>query len=208
MKYGFKKSKIDGTEMEFEVKNGIRVPEKYSYVNYLPNVLDQGSRPICVPCSLSSFINYKLNVEDGENKRDNNIDYNGIYGSRTTVDDDGMSFKDAFKYLRHDGVKTDKGKVKVGRYAKIGSQIQLKQAILLNGPCLGALPVYNSMRKDFWNKYLNDNLEGGHAIAIVGYNDKGFIIRNSWGKSYGTDGYAVMPYEDFSSFIELWTVFE
>lgn len=208
MVYGFKKSKIDGTELEFKEKNGMRVPSKYSYVNYLPSVVNQGSKPICVPCSVSSFINYKLNVEKGNNKTDNKVDYGAIYASRTTDGDEGMTFKDAFKYLKEHGVKTEKGNVKVARYARIGGELQLKQAILLNGPCFGALPVYDSMRYDFWVKESGDSLQGGHAIAIVGYNDEGFIIRNSWGKGYGKDGYSIMPYEDFNTFIEVWTVFE
>lgn len=208
MVYGFKKSELDGSELTFKEKNGLRVPEKYSYVNYLPMVVNQGSKPICVPCSVSSVINYKLNVETGDNKADNNVDYASIYASRTTDGDEGMTFKDAFAFLRKYGVKTDKGRIKIGRYAKIGSEIQLKQAIIINGPCFGALPVYDSNRNDFWVKTPYNSYEGGHAIAIVGYNEDGFIIRNSWGKGYGKDGYTVMPYEDFSTFIELWTVFE
>ena len=38
---------------------------------------------------------------------------------------------------------------------------------------------------------------GGHAIAIVGYTRKGFIIQNSWGEKWGTQGFALLPYEDF-----------
>jgi C1A family cysteine protease len=42
----------------------------------------------------------------------------------------------------------------------------------------------------------NDTLLGAHAILIVGYDDsKGwFIFRNSWGKSYGVNGYGFLPY--------------
>ncbi|MDB5102098.1 MAG: peptidase [Cyanobacteria bacterium RYN_339] len=38
---------------------------------------------------------------------------------------------------------------------------------------------------------------GGHSVMCVGYDDaKGaFIIRNSWGKDWGQDGYFEMPYE-------------
>lgn len=209
MKYGFKASKIDGTEINFEEQNGLRVPDSYSYVKYLPEVINQGREPICVPCSVSTFINWKLNVKYGDNKLNNNVDLKGIYNSRTDKsDDDGMTFKDAFHYLRHDGVSTRQGNVKIGRYAKIGSIIQLKQAILVNGPCFGALPVWNSARDDFWKKIYGDSLEGGHAIAIVGFNEDGFIIRNSWGYTYGNDGYVIMPYDDFGTFLELWTVIE
>jgi hypothetical protein len=39
--------------------------------------------------------------------------------------------------------------------------------------------------------------DGGHAFAIVGYNQDGFIIQNSWGTGWGTKGRAVLPYEDW-----------
>ena len=39
--------------------------------------------------------------------------------------------------------------------------------------------------------------QGGHAFAIVGYNDKGFWVQNSWGKSWGNRGIALWLYEDW-----------
>jgi hypothetical protein len=39
--------------------------------------------------------------------------------------------------------------------------------------------------------------DGGHAFAIVGYNQDGFIIHNSWGTGWGTNGRAVLSYEDW-----------
>jgi len=39
--------------------------------------------------------------------------------------------------------------------------------------------------------------DGGHAIAIVGYAEHGFIIQNSWGPSWGSGGFALLPYEDY-----------
>jgi papain like protease len=38
---------------------------------------------------------------------------------------------------------------------------------------------------------------GGHAVAIVGYTDEGFIIQNSWGDQWGERGFALLPYEDY-----------
>ncbi len=37
----------------------------------------------------------------------------------------------------------------------------------------------------------------GHAVAVVGYTQTGFIIQNSWGPRWGADGFALLPYEDF-----------
>jgi len=39
--------------------------------------------------------------------------------------------------------------------------------------------------------------DGGHAFAIVGYNQDGFIVHNSWGADWGTKGRAIIRYEDW-----------
>lgn len=38
---------------------------------------------------------------------------------------------------------------------------------------------------------------GGHAFALVGYNERGFVVQNSWGTSWGAQGFAVLTYEDW-----------
>lgn len=38
---------------------------------------------------------------------------------------------------------------------------------------------------------------GGHAFALVGYNDRGFVVQNSWGPQWGAAGFAILPYEDW-----------
>ncbi|MCB1759694.1 MAG: peptidase C1 [Gammaproteobacteria bacterium] len=38
---------------------------------------------------------------------------------------------------------------------------------------------------------------GGHAFAIVGYNSRGFLVQNSWGKTWGKNGVALWLYEDW-----------
>lgn len=38
---------------------------------------------------------------------------------------------------------------------------------------------------------------GGHAYTMVGYNEVGFLIQNSWGPGWGDNGFATLPYEDW-----------
>lgn len=38
---------------------------------------------------------------------------------------------------------------------------------------------------------------GGHAFAIVGYNEVGFLVQNSWGPRWGRGGFATLPYDDW-----------
>jgi Papain family cysteine protease len=39
--------------------------------------------------------------------------------------------------------------------------------------------------------------DGGHAFAMVGFNEDGFVIQNSWGKTWGHSGFAVLAYDDW-----------
>lgn len=43
----------------------------------------------------------------------------------------------------------------------------------------------------------HDEIEGGHAFAIVGYNGDGFWVQNSWGTRWGDNGTALWLYEDW-----------
>lgn len=204
--YGFLPSVMDGTEIVFSASFEDKLLPQYCYKEYLPQVIDQGALSICVPCSLSAYLNWKKNLEDGDNKRDNKIALMDIYNCRTT-DGDGMTFKEALHYLRHNGVRSESGVLKITRYARVKDPISLKSAILMNGPCVGALPVY-SEHCDFWVKHPGDRLLGYHAIAIVGFDKDGFIIRNSWGRSFCDKGYTTLDYEEFDKLLEAWTMME
>lgn len=39
--------------------------------------------------------------------------------------------------------------------------------------------------------------DGGHAFALVGYNEWGFVVQNSWGEDWGSKGFAIMTYADW-----------
>jgi len=43
----------------------------------------------------------------------------------------------------------------------------------------------------------SEKLTGGHAFAVVAYNEKGFWIQNSWGKTWGKNGFALITYDDW-----------
>jgi hypothetical protein len=53
---------------------------------------------------------------------------------------------------------------------------------------------------------------GGHAVLFVGYDDSKsvFKFKNSWGKSWGDNGYGYLPYKYFTTgnVVEAWTVLQ
>ena len=56
-----------------------------------------------------------------------------------------------------------------------------------------------------------DKQLGGHAVCCVGYDDdkQCFVVRNSWGSSWGDGGYFYMPYKymtDSGLASDFWTI--
>lgn len=48
---------------------------------------------------------------------------------------------------------------------------------------------------------------GGHAFALVGFNERGFVVQNSWGTGWGASGFAILPYEDWvTNGTDVWAV--
>ena len=204
--FGFEPSVIDGSEHIFGAGMPMSgLPKSYSYKRFLPGVINQGYDSICVPCSVSAYLNWRENLETGS-KKDNKIDLYEIYKSRTNSGE-GMTYKAAFSYLRHHGVNSKYGQLKIKEYAMVHGIELLKLAIIMNGPCMGALPVYND-RNEFWNEGVRDKLLGYHAISIAGYNSEGFIIRNSWGAEFADNGYTLLKYEDYPKLLETWTIID
>lgn len=59
----------------------------------------------------------------------------------------------------------------------------------------GIIPM--PQKREIQNYQYSGRTHGYHAMVIVGYDDdkKHFIVRNSWGNTFGDDGYCYMPYD-------------
>lgn len=105
---------------------------------------------------------------------------------------------------------TDAAKRKVTGYQRCVDFTAVKNAVALGNPVIIGFDVYESFEQGAW-QYANGNglmpypnttaeqLLGGHAVCIVGYNDNldggRFIVRNSWGTNWADRGYFYMPYQ-------------
>merc|ERR1711918_21674 len=85
----------------------------------------------------------------------------------------------------------------------------LKKALVTNGPCLIAFPVYN-YGQYMWIQNNDSGSFGGHAMTVVGFDDEKnhFIIRDSWGKNWQDNGYCYYPYSHWGSHWEIWTTID
>lgn len=94
---------------------------------------------------------------------------------------------------------------KIANYAAVTSMDGLKRALFDNGPCLIAFPIFNYGQYP-WIQGPNDKPIGGHTLNVCGYDNNGFIIRNSWGPSWNGTGYTTYNYSDWGKHWEAYTI--
>ncbi|MHA4812365.1 C1 family peptidase [Flavitalea flava] len=76
------------------------------------------------------------------------------------------------------------------------------------GMMVGGTYMKPMMGQDLWAPTAEDRSQmgfGGHAQCVVGYDDRkyggAFLIMNSWGPSWGNNGFAWVRYPDFRFFV-------
>jgi C1A family cysteine protease len=87
-------------------------------------------------------------------------------------------------------------------YARVPRLLRQMQGCLAAGyPFVFGFSVYESFESDQVANTgivpMPDKTEvllGGHAVMACGYKDNVFIVRNSWGASWGDGGYCYMPF--------------
>jgi hypothetical protein len=104
-------------------------------------------------------------------------------------------------------------------YARLTSIPEMKKSLHINGPFILGInwqnEWFNPAEKDEAGyPILNENANspvGGHAICIVGYDsiNNRFKMRNSWGNSWGKNGYAWVPFATALKFMhDAWSSFD
>ena len=203
---GFIESGYDPNDiiLDTQYENTENLPLEYDYSVYQKlTPKDQGQTSQCVPYSLAVVLesrkllnnktNFKLNIQDIYNARKDQLD--------------GMTIREALEYMKTIGFEdiTTNTREQILLFGKLTSIQAIKSSIYMNGPCVIGLPVYDSMRTDFWK---GNTLEGGHAIACVGYDKEGLKLLNSWGKNWGYFGMCTLPYNEINGILECWTLIE
>lgn len=198
------------------------LPETLDLRDALPHVRDQGSQGTCSAQTAACMKEWQERKDVGFK---DHMSPQFIYNNRVNQNSEGMYPRDTMKILNKIGSVYEEqypywsnkefndellnlaSRYKIKGYAKISTIDGLKKALVKNGPCYFACNVYN-YGTWMWKPRQGDVQLGGHAMTVVGYNEEGFIIRNSWGDDWGTDGYTVFPYDHWGLHREIWTTID
>ncbi len=112
------------------------------------------------------------------------------------------------------GLARDHGKVDYARLFDLEDETdykikRVKKAIQEGLPVVAGMysPPSLSAAKRFWQPREQFSTEfPGHAVCVVGFDDEvfdgAFEILNSWGRSWGNEGFMWIRYEDFAEFVK------
>ncbi len=167
------------------------------------------------------------------------IYYNERVIEGTVKSDSGAMIRDGIKTLKKQGVCSEKKwpyivskfavkpsaacykealQHQITAYHRIVTVDEMRTCLAEGFPFVFGFTVYESFESQEVAKTGVVNMPqpaeraiGGHAVLGVGYDDaeKRFIVRNSWGTSWGLQGYFTMPYEylaDRNLSDDFWTI--
>lgn len=192
-----------------------------------PIILDQGSEGACTGFGLAAVSNYLLSQRQVYPDRNpvsarmlyemarrydewEGEDYSGssARGAMKGWHKHGVCSEEHWPYLFGDagGLLTeeragDARQRPLGAYFRVNHQdvVAMHAAITEVGILYATAYVHSGWQRvgsDGVIHYSNVNI-GGHAFAIVGYDDGGFWIQNSWGEDWGRSGFAYISYDDW-----------
>jgi C1A family cysteine protease len=139
-------------------------------------------------------------------------------------DDGGSRIIDCIEILKKTGVppeivhpyhekliykKPNKLSVKLAKYCRLLefkelNKHEIKNNLLINNLIICGIKIYENFNNQdtIENGQVimpsdDEEILGGHSIVIVGYDEekKNYIFLNSWGKSWGDEGFGYIPYD-------------
>jgi C1A family cysteine protease len=193
-------------------------------------VKDQGSTGSCVAHACSSVVEYHNKQQEGT---DTVFSTEFIYGYRPTgyYVGEGMYIRNALKTLREVGdcplaslrgnheyeeaIEIVESKIdtlkeqayphRISTYARVNTIDEIKQALMSFGYVVVSMPWYKDykLKNGVYTIYSTET-RGNHCVLIYGWDERGWLVHNSWGKGWGQNGKFVVPF-DFN-WREAWAV--
>ena len=185
----------------------------------------------CVAHAIAEVIEYHNKTQEGVSEK---VSTGFIYGNRrnSSSKSSGMyvrealqnavDFGDVFAFdfsenvevptaidvfeKRFDSLRSKAYPNRISTYFKLTSDDEIKYALMNHGPVVFAMSWYSDVRvgKDGVISTDRKGYKGGHCMVIYGWNDKGWLIQNSWGAAWGKKGCAILPFETHKT--EAWGI--
>jgi len=204
----------------------VKLPPRIDYSKKMTPVSDQGDEGTCVGFATVDGMKEYQEKTEWKKTVQLSVRYvysNAQKIDGYPDDEEGTDIRSAMKVLNKNGVppqscwpykphQQDKAcpnadelakPYRTEKYVTLKTDAEMKESLVVNGPFVAGVEVYY----DAWGTAektgivkmpgKNDVLAGGHAICIVGYDDKKKLwkFKNSWGKSWGAKGFGFLPYE-------------
>jgi len=204
------------------------LPDRLRDWDHGREILDQGNEGACTGFALAAAINELNRGRDLDEQVSPYMLYDMArrYDEWDGEDYEGSSLRGAIRGWKNAGAcdkdlfkkrgrltlaaAKDARRTRLGAYYRLRPELNDFQVALNE---VGILFVSATTHDgwDLWGKgkipFKGATSDGGHAFAIVGYADDGFIVQNSWGPDWGRDGMAIWSYEDWSAnLMDAWVV--
>lgn len=187
-------------------------------------VLDQGSEGACTGFGLATVVHYLLRtrkrVPDAQAVSPFMLyDLARRYDEWPGEDYEGSSCRGAMKGWHKHGIcglgfwpdlearalselrANDAARRPLGAYFRVNHRdlVAMHAALAEVGVLYASASVHAGWDRVGKNGHiaLDDEELGGHAFALVGYDEKGFWLQNSWGTEWGRGGFGHLSYEDW-----------
>lgn len=219
--FGAIKDKVDNRDFIASTVNQstkVNIPIKFTvpYAEEIP-VYNQGSTGSCVAhaCATALALAYR--------QKGIIIDFSRgfIYGNRSEDDYQGIGMRprEALKHLNHEGdveykefpfnfevpliykrLERDKDRLfslakehVIENYYRVYSAFDIKTALMRTGAVIVYVPVYDNFSDDL-RENGNDPYDSAHEMCLIGWDETGWIVRNSWGDTWGNNGNGHIAY--------------
>lgn len=197
----------------------------------LPAVKNQGAVGSCTAHSISSILEWFNRKEINEYRELSTGFIYGMQGVAFDRIERGMYLRDACKIVQKYGdclfdtvpfnvempecynrlkdtlnedVYNEALICKVNSYAKCETNEAIKHALMKYSPILMSVTWCEEYEMNDDVIYFDTTSDKGcHAIMVYGFNEKGWLCQNSWGKIWGNKGRFILPYEH--GFVEAWS---
>jgi C1A family cysteine protease len=225
--FGALQSPFDARDYKLVASAAETFPDTFE----LPKVTvkNQGSVGSCVAHAASSVVEYHHKRQHNEKK---SFSTEFIYGLRDVgyYVGEGMYTRNALNTLRKYGdvfltdlkgnntcpkamenvnARLDELKDKayphrVSSYFRVYDEQAVKKALMNHGYVLATMNWHKGATLVNGVYTPTDEVSGGHAIVLYGWNEKGWLAQNSWGTGWGDKGRFIIPYN--FEFKEMWGI--